>query len=80
MISLQFLYVKNFRRVECNRVVLAGHWDMNRCRVGDTRTGEVKVARAAQEMTLAFGHPEMANELEMASQARAGERDKYELP
>ena len=42
---------------------------------GDTRTGEVKVARAPEEMTLVWGDPEMANELEMASQARGVERD-----
>lgn len=47
---------------------------------GDTRTGEVKVARAPQEMTLVFGDPETANELEIVSQGRGGERHKYERP
>lgn len=31
-------------------------------------------------MSLVFGDPEMANELEMASQGRGGERHKHELP
>ena len=73
-----------FRCSSCMSKVLEEHdatrwcWLGTRTRAGaggDTRTGEVKVARAPEEMTLVWGDPEMANELEMASQARGVERD-----
>jgi len=40
----------------------------------------MKVARAPEEMSPVLGDPEIANELEIASQARGVERDKNELP
>lgn len=37
------------------------------------------MARASEEITPFWGDPEIANEIEMASQARGVERDKNEL-
>lgn len=63
-ILLQFLYVKSVVGEDTGR---------------HTRTGEVKVARAPEEMTPVLGEPKPGT-FERASQSMIVERDKNELP
>lgn len=72
MISLQLLYVKSFRRAvsaQGGAGWVLGHEEMLEGYQGRRGQG----GQGTTEMILVFGDPEMANELEMATQGRGGE-------